>query len=174
MWNLYLRTISYLTINKCNITNSFCYLLCLVFFGVSRTSFQQQSANKFGFYLPLYLFPMQDISSWNFSPCSSETDPVFPGKKNPSGIAGNGVSTCCTTRHGKWKVAPPRFQRSFLIFLFLRKLLHTLSIASQALLSAVFSLHMKRESWQKLQRTDENALFYLGLAFEWKIFALTL
>ena len=40
-------------------------------------------------------------------------------EKNSSRIAGNGVSmTCYTIRHGKGKVAPPRFARSFLIFFF--------------------------------------------------------
>jgi len=40
-------------------------------------------------------------------------------EKNPSGIAGNGVSTTCyTPRNGVREVAPPRFLRRFLIFYF--------------------------------------------------------
>jgi len=55
--------------------------------------------------------------------CLSETVPVFPGeKRNPSGIARNGVSTTCyTPRHGVKKLAPARFLRRFLIFFISQK-----------------------------------------------------
>lgn len=46
-------------------------------------------------------------------------------EKNPSGIAGNGVSTtCCTPRQGTRKAGPPQFLRSFLIFVFTKIAAH--------------------------------------------------
>jgi hypothetical protein len=50
--------------------------------GVSRTSVQQQSANIFGFLLPLFLFPIQHIYLWNHSSCSSEKAPHIYRKKS--------------------------------------------------------------------------------------------
>jgi hypothetical protein len=58
-------------------------------------------------------------------------------EKNPNEIAGNGFSmTCRTPRHSTRKVALPQFLRSFMIFLFPKKLLHAFSNACQVFLSA--------------------------------------
>jgi hypothetical protein len=67
------------------------------------------------------------------------------GGGNPSGIAGNGVSTtCCTPRHGTRNVAPSRVLRGFLIFIFpplpLQKLPHTFP---RAFLPTAFNLFLK-------------------------------
>ena len=64
------------------------------------------------------LFPFGIYPEGTFHLARQRRLPYFPGK-NPSGIAGNGVSTtCCIHRQGTRKSGPPRFLRSFVIFLF--------------------------------------------------------
>jgi hypothetical protein len=62
----------------------------------------------------------------------------FPEKKNPSGIAGKGVSTtCCTPRQGTRKAGPSQFLRSFLIFLFPKIAAHFFKLVPDSSLRSI-------------------------------------
>jgi len=92
-------------------------------------------------------------------------------KKNPSGIAGNGVSTTCyTPRNGVRKVAPPRFLRRFLICYFSKFTAYVFKhVPGSALDSIQFILEV--DVFKKLfyLRTDENVFFYPRFYYVWKL-----
>ena len=106
--------------NKGNIRNSFCRLVSLVFFCwclpyKPPTVISQHICVPFD---TVSFFHSVFILMKPFTMLVRDGCHISRGK-NPSGIAGNGVSTtCCTPRQGTRKAGPPRFVRSFLIFLF--------------------------------------------------------
>ena len=112
---LYLCTISYLTTDKCNIRNSRCRLLSIASFCSCLSSSNQPT------YLgstPRCIFShSRYILMEPLTVIVTDALPCLSGK-NPSGIAGNGVSTTwCTPRHGVMTAAPTWILRIFLIFM---------------------------------------------------------
>ena len=120
---LYLSTISYLKINKCYITNSFCCLLSLVLYCLCL-AYKRPTVISQHIWVPFAASPPPPPHSGSilmepFTVLVRDGSNISRGKKIPSGNAWNGFSTtCCTPRHGTRKVTPPRVLLGFLIFYF--------------------------------------------------------
>jgi hypothetical protein len=98
------------------------------------------------------------------------TLPYFSGK-NPSGIAGNGVSTTWfTPRHGIMTAAPPWILRSFLIFYDAKSCCVHFETRPRPF-SRQHSIYLWSRGLIKLfyLTTDGNAFFYLNLHYEWEV-----
>lgn len=105
--------------NKCNIRNSFCYLLSLLLIcWCLPYKCPAVKSQYLGSICHCIFFPFGIYHDGTFHYVRHGRLPYFPGK-NPIGITGNGVAmTCCTPRHRMGKVAPLYFLHNFLIFYF--------------------------------------------------------
>ena len=140
---MYLCTLSYLKINVTS--ESLVLSSCISCILLLVSPVQASSSNQLTY--------LRSICRCIFSPFGIYPDgtfhrarqrrlPYFPGKKNPSGIAGNGVSTtCCTPRQGTRKADPPRFLCSFLILFYFPKSCCTLFQTRPRLFSSQHSIY---------------------------------
>ena len=169
---MYLCTVPYLQISKCNIRNSFSPFICLILMLVSPV--RESSSNQ-----PKYLdsicrcvfFPFGIYPDGIFHRARHRRLPIFPGEKSKWDCRKWSFDDTLHPKARYERSSTFTISKQFSNSLFPQKLLHTFQTRPRLFCrqhAIRFEVGVLKKPF--CLRTNENGFFNLGLAYEWNFF----